>query len=126
MGNYRATLTYALVFKKGNLPELAQNFVDFVSSHEAKALIEEHGLLPASRNNDEIKKQPGHTYYYPAGGHSQWHFICRLLHQHSQFAPRPRGSGTGRADSVYFTINSLIKEDINYLSRLSKLVGKNH
>ena len=31
-----------------------------------------------------------------------------------------------KADSVYFTINSLIKEDISYLPRLSKLVSKNH
>jgi PAS domain S-box-containing protein len=31
-----------------------------------------------------------------------------------------------RADNVYFTINSLIKEDTNYLSRLSKMVSKNH
>ena len=31
-----------------------------------------------------------------------------------------------RADNVYFNINSLIKEDINCLSRLSKMVSKNH
>ena len=46
-GNYRATMTYALVFKKDILPELAQNFVDFVSSKEARALIEKSGLIPA-------------------------------------------------------------------------------
>jgi PAS domain S-box-containing protein len=31
-----------------------------------------------------------------------------------------------RADNVYFTIASLIKEDINSLSKLSKMVSKNH
>ena len=31
-----------------------------------------------------------------------------------------------RADNVYFTIDSLIKEDINYLSKLSKMVSKNY
>ena len=45
-GNYRATMAYALVFKKGNLPEFAQNFVDFVFSKEARAIIEEQGLIP--------------------------------------------------------------------------------
>jgi phosphate transport system substrate-binding protein len=46
-GNYRATMAYALVFKKGNPPELARNFVDFVSSNEARALIGKSGLIPA-------------------------------------------------------------------------------
>ena len=31
-----------------------------------------------------------------------------------------------RADNVYFTIDSLIKEDIKYLSKSSKLVSQNH
>ena len=31
-----------------------------------------------------------------------------------------------RADNVYFTIDSLIKEDIDSLSKLSKMVSKNH
>lgn len=44
-GSYRATMAYALVSKPGSLPELAQNFVDFVFSNEARAIIEQNGLV---------------------------------------------------------------------------------
>lgn len=46
-GSYRATMAYALVSKQGSLPELVQNFMDFVFSNEARTIIEEHGLIPA-------------------------------------------------------------------------------
>ena len=46
-GSYRATMAYALVSKQGSLPELAQNFVDFVFSNEARTIIEKYGLIPA-------------------------------------------------------------------------------
>ena len=46
-GSYRATMAYALVSKQGSLPELAQNFLDFVFSKEARARIEKDGLIPA-------------------------------------------------------------------------------
>lgn len=46
-GSYRASLAYVLVSKQGSLPDLAQNFMDFVFSNEARARIEEHGLIPA-------------------------------------------------------------------------------
>jgi phosphate transport system substrate-binding protein len=46
-GNYRATMAYALVSKQGSLPELAQNFLDFIFSNEARSIIEKYGLIPA-------------------------------------------------------------------------------
>lgn len=49
-GNYRAVITYALIFKKGKLPELAENFVDFISSNEGRAIIENYGLAPLTGN----------------------------------------------------------------------------
>jgi phosphate transport system substrate-binding protein len=46
-GNYRSTVAYALVSKKGSLPDLGQNFVDFIFSKEARTIIEDFGLIPA-------------------------------------------------------------------------------
>lgn len=46
-GNYRASLDYALVSKQGSLPGLAQKFMDFVFSNEARAIIEKSGVIPA-------------------------------------------------------------------------------
>lgn len=45
-GSYRATMSCALASKQGSLPELAHNFLDFVFSTEARAIIAAHGLIP--------------------------------------------------------------------------------
>ena len=126
-GNYRATMAYALVSKQGSLPELAQNFMDFVFSNEARAIIEESR---ADSRRAEIMMRLKNSLAIPIIILLVVIACCTLyvgyyinIHSlRSALEARERD----KADNVYFTINSLIKEDINYLSKLSKMVGKNH
>lgn len=44
-GGYPAAINYALAFKQGSLSKLAQNFMDFVLSEQAQAVLQPYGLI---------------------------------------------------------------------------------
>ncbi|MCK5227723.1 MAG: substrate-binding domain-containing protein [Desulfobulbaceae bacterium] len=48
-GVYPLAGDYALIYKKGNLNEIAQKFINFIFSDAGSSVLEEHGVTPLSR-----------------------------------------------------------------------------